>query len=451
MEQVSEIEHRLAEHSAVQCAHVEVRNDATGSSRRLVAKVMLKSAYNSLLPGGSALETNILDVNRFPGLEYYTLPNGMVVAHQSAIQTQILYPEIFEDEEYLRHGITLAEGDCVFDVGANIGMFTLFAHQKCKNMRVYAFEPGPSIFSVLRANTQRPGMENIKIFEYGLSNEAKMAPLVFFPYMSGMSGIFSDSEKEKNIFKRGIRNWLQPGERDEDIHTLAQELDSKLGDWFAHSQKQLCQFRTLSTVIDEHTIDAIDLLKIDAEKSELDVLMGIREEDWGKIKQVVAEVHSEHLLRQVLALLERQGYDVVVEFEEGTVLEEDFEKYDAYRLYMVYAVRHSHAGWATRKSQKIEYVKVPRPMLSIDELRLFLNAELPNYHLFSDLRHHLQWKYSDSIFPIDFELTAAFPLHYDAELPALPVLHESLLEAHLAREEVMQLEEISASLASSSN
>lgn len=34
------------------------------------------------------------------------------------------------------------------------------------------------------------------------------------------------------------------------------------------------------------------MLKIDVEKAELDVLMGIEEQDWWKIKQIVVEIHN---------------------------------------------------------------------------------------------------------------------------------------------------------------
>ena len=51
----------------------------------------------------------------------------MIVAHHGSFQTSIIYKEVFEDEVYLKHGITLEDGAVVFDVGANIGLFTLFA------------------------------------------------------------------------------------------------------------------------------------------------------------------------------------------------------------------------------------------------------------------------------------------------------------------------------------
>ena len=40
------------------------------------------------------------------------------------------------------------------------------------------------------------------------------------------------------------------------------------------------QLTTLSDVLREENVTRIDLLKIDVEKSEMDVLLGIDEQDW---------------------------------------------------------------------------------------------------------------------------------------------------------------------------
>ncbi len=54
------------------------------------------------------------------------LPNGLLIAYQSRGELAHFYEDIFEKHVYLRNGITLEQGDTVFDVGANIGLFTLF-------------------------------------------------------------------------------------------------------------------------------------------------------------------------------------------------------------------------------------------------------------------------------------------------------------------------------------
>ena len=71
------------------------------------------------------------------------------VAHLSDYQTAEAYREIFRSHDYLRHGIRLEDEACIFDVGANIGLFSLFANQVCRRPRIYAFEPMPVTFDVL--------------------------------------------------------------------------------------------------------------------------------------------------------------------------------------------------------------------------------------------------------------------------------------------------------------
>ena len=55
----------------------------------------------------------------------------------------------------------IRKDDCVFDVGANIGFFTLTMATANENVEVYAFEPLPSTFNRLRQNI---------IFNYHLKN-----------------------------------------------------------------------------------------------------------------------------------------------------------------------------------------------------------------------------------------------------------------------------------------
>jgi hypothetical protein len=87
------------------------------------------------------------------------LPNGMPFACVTEFQVQAGYQEIFDDEIYLRHGIALPENAVVFDVGANLGFFSLFVHQRAKNPRIYAFEPFPPTFEALRANVGLYGLD----------------------------------------------------------------------------------------------------------------------------------------------------------------------------------------------------------------------------------------------------------------------------------------------------
>ena len=60
---------------------------------------------------------------------------------QSRVEANHFYDDIFNKRIYRRHGVTLEPGDCVFDVGGNIGTFALFAHFRAPGGRIFTFEP----------------------------------------------------------------------------------------------------------------------------------------------------------------------------------------------------------------------------------------------------------------------------------------------------------------------
>lgn len=57
-------------------------------------------------------------------------------------------------------------------------------------------------------------------------------------------------------------------------------------------QKHVCEMTTVSDIMQDEGLSRIDLLKIDVERAELDVLLGITDAHWKLISQVVLEVHD---------------------------------------------------------------------------------------------------------------------------------------------------------------
>src|SRR6202158_3315246 len=97
------------------------------------------------------------------------LPNGLEIVHLNQYETDYLYREIFEDECYLKHGIRLPDGASGGDIGANIGLFSLFVMSRCRNPRIYAFEPAPAAFDLLKANCDVYG-SSAQAFNLGVSD-----------------------------------------------------------------------------------------------------------------------------------------------------------------------------------------------------------------------------------------------------------------------------------------
>jgi amino acid adenylation domain-containing protein/FkbM family methyltransferase len=302
--------------------------------------------------------------------QLHKLPNDLTVFYLNKNEVEHLYRQLFVDRIYLKHGIILRDGDCVFDVGANIGLFTLFAQQRFRNLKNYAFEPNPVAFEKLRLNVERYGLD-VRLFECGLADSEKTATFTFYPEASVMSGFYPDLTEEKQLFKSYMLNQhLEGGEAER--AQLAAYAD-ELTDGRFESRNFNCQLTTISRILRENDIEQIDLLKIDVEKSEVDVLRGISEQDWKKIKQIVIEVHDlDQRVADVVSLLESHGFDVAQD-----------ELAESSGVYNFFATRYQRDAQLSNKMQQSETGR-PMPVVNINslsssELHLYLKERLPEY------------------------------------------------------------------------
>jgi FkbM family methyltransferase len=227
------------------------------------------------------------------------LPNGMVVSCQQKHEVPLVQLEI---QSYFGNGVQLRAGDTMFDVGANIGLFSLAAYQHCgRDLQIFAFEPVAAIFELLHANCERnTEQSHVNTFHCGLSDRSGTADLAYYPRAPVLSTAYPDREADLKILKEVVVNRL--------IHLAEAPLALRCLRWMPRALREPlvdcvlkralvpvtapCEMRTLSEVVSEYEVDRIDLLKVDVEKAELDVLNGIEGEDWPKIRQVVVEVHD---------------------------------------------------------------------------------------------------------------------------------------------------------------
>jgi FkbH-like protein/FkbM family methyltransferase len=274
------------------------------------------------------------------------LPNHQEIVHIHSYETETLYREIFSERSYLKEGITLHEGDCVIDVGANIGLFSLFVQQQIKDATIYAFEPCPSVFSVLQANL-RSYCPTAKAFCCALSDRLATAPFTFYRNSTVFSSRYADPVQDKATLKAIVRNILESTNLA--AGTALEPLSDELICERLDGETLMCEFQTLSSVIRNEGIDRIDLLKIDAEKSELDILRGIEDEHWDLIAQIVVEVHDSRgvLVEEIMSLLRAHNFDVVQRQEKGL---------EHAGLYKVFAVRGKH----NRTGRSSELTDIPQ-------------------------------------------------------------------------------------------
>ena len=91
--------------------------------------------------------------------------------------------EIWDDKLYFQEGVSILPGDIVFDVGANIGVFTLCAAKQ--GAHIYAYEPIPSTFELLQHNIHLHGFDNIAHpRNIGLSDRSEAKIMFHYPALS---------------------------------------------------------------------------------------------------------------------------------------------------------------------------------------------------------------------------------------------------------------------------
>lgn len=223
---------------------------------------------------------------------------------------------------YLQNGISIKDGDVVFDVGANIGIFGVRATQKNKDVKVYCFEPIPDIAEVLSQNATEFSNGGMVVKQCGLSDEEGMVEFTYFPNTPALSTFRpEDWDRDPKAFKEAVKGTMKNPPREmrwmKWIPTFTAPLIAK---HLLKGKKQVqCNLRTMSSVIEEESVEKIDLLKVDCEGAELSVLLGIKDEHWPLIKSAVIEIHDlDNRLQVVSDLLKKQGFTkIMTEREKG--------------------------------------------------------------------------------------------------------------------------------------
>jgi FkbM family methyltransferase len=256
------------------------------------------------------------------GLHSVTADPGILdeLAGMNLAEVRFLHDEIFVGQVYLRGGITLREDAVVFDVGANIGMFSLFIGARCPSAQVYAFEPVPEVFAKLQQNIGEREL-TVRSFDYGLSDRDQEVSFYYYPNISIMScrHDYINWENEVELIRKYVENERRNGPPDRAEHLAHVEGLAAKDFEFIECK---CRLREMSAVIDEVGVRRIDLIKIDAQRAEYDVLKGISDRHWPLIQQITMEVHdeadspTEGRVKQITELLAGHGFRVSVEVEE---------------------------------------------------------------------------------------------------------------------------------------
>jgi FkbM family methyltransferase len=173
----------------------------------------------------------------------HSLGEGLKInLYKDSVLSKLIFDGFELDEiEFLSD--FLKEGDCFVDIGANVGLFSLFASKKVGlSGTVIAFEPSQTTFNRLLENIELNGISNVKPYKLGLSDQEKVLEL--------------------NISVNGYEAW----------NTFVKTKSSEF------TKKEQVQVKTFDDFFLENSIptENITLIKLDVEGFELNVLNGAK-------------------------------------------------------------------------------------------------------------------------------------------------------------------------------
>jgi len=179
--------------------------------------------------------------------------------------TEYIYDEIFQQRIYDHANFRVAANATILDVGANIGLYSIWAAREYKPAAIFAYEASPVTFGYLADNVgHHVDRDTIAVqcinravsSSLGAELVLRQAPLV-----SGISTLLDETKVP------WVRDLQQSGD--------------------------LTSHKTMSTTISdelERTETArVDILKIDVEGHFMEVLAGISETDFDRIANIVLE------------------------------------------------------------------------------------------------------------------------------------------------------------------
>ncbi|MFF8730092.1 FkbM family methyltransferase [Streptomyces sp. NPDC015171] len=217
--------------------------------------------------------------------------DGFQIHSASSLDARFLYREIFEGGTYAE--LPLPDEPFVIDVGANIGLFTLFVKRRRPKARVLAFEPIPDLVAALRANVERFSLDQVSVHERALGSEERDdVEFTYYPLLPSSSTLFPQDQGQLR-------------------ELLSRSFPPKVVDRMFQGRQVPVRIDRLGPHLDGER--PVDLLKIDAVGSELAVLRGIEERQWPLLRSVFIDVQDvDGRVDEVCARLRLMGLDAAV-------------------------------------------------------------------------------------------------------------------------------------------
>jgi FkbM family methyltransferase len=212
---------------------------------------------------------------------------------QQKAAAQFVVNEIFKKQRYDHPGFQIRPGDTVVDIGANMGIFVLWASKRVPQGKVLAIEPTSAI-DTLRLNIERNGLTNVVPIQAAAGLDGQSFEIVTYP---GFNIVNHHAGWKPKMWTKFFI-WL-----------LYRKYQSS-------PVTERASVKSLKRMLDENGIDRVNYLKCDCEGGEYEIFRNLDDETFARIDKVAMEFHEYapgQDRKELVSLLEKHGFTVQVE------------------------------------------------------------------------------------------------------------------------------------------
>ena len=223
------------------------------------------------------------------------LPNGLSFYLPDARMTgaaKFVIKEIFHRKRYYHPGFEIRPTDNVVDVGANMGLFTLWAAPQAHAGRVVAIEP-TSVIDCLNLNVALNSLKNVASVRAAVGRAGEQLELVEYP---GFNIVTHQAGSRPAAVTRFLIRLLYGKYRSDPIRTTAPCLP-------------------LAQIMDDHRLETIHFLKMDCEGGEYEIFRGMEPSHWRRVERIALEFHElcpEQHHRELVGILKSAGFEIEI-------------------------------------------------------------------------------------------------------------------------------------------
>jgi FkbM family methyltransferase len=215
--------------------------------------------YSNYLPHTNISKITIED----NGVVFTFRDSGIMIMcppgdHRVAPIETLNFLDYEKDESWMIERL-VNNGDTIFDIGANMGYYSVLLAKKNIDATVHCFEPIPTTFGLCQKNISLNALANITCNNFGLSEKDGYFPFYFYPEGSGNASAVNVSGRH-------------------DVEEIS------------------CRLKTLDGYVDEKNV-SIEFIKCDVEGAELFTFIG-GSKTIGRDKPIVfAEILRKYCLK----------------------------------------------------------------------------------------------------------------------------------------------------------